>query len=137
VHIVKKNPIIGLLSCNFGVYKGNYFGVNVMNDYENRDVTGLYWTKNTLVGKIKVTTEPTPLRVGSENLAGRRQLWVVNDSSTFIYHSSDPNFSFEKGNYVFNIPAEIIVYDLDPNEDLTIYAKTKEYPVTIRVFEVI
>jgi hypothetical protein len=29
------------------------------------------------------------------------------------------------------------VYDLDPNEDLTIYAKTKEYPVNIRVFEVV
>lgn len=109
-----------------------------MNSFHYReDIPGLYWTKDTRVGKIKITTEPTPLRVGTENLPRRRQLWVVNDASTFIYHSTDPNFSFEKGNYIFNIPAEIIVYDLDPNEDLTIYAKTKEYPVTIRVFEVV
>lgn len=111
--------------------------MNNLNDYNYRHLPGPYWTKDTLVGKIRVTTEPTPLRVGSENLPKRRQLWVINDSSTYIYHSSDPNFSIEKGNYIFNTPAEIIVYDLDPNEDLTIYARTKEYPVNIRVFEVV
>lgn len=108
-----------------------------MPDFDNRDIPGLYWTKDTRVGKIKITTEPTPLRVGTENLPGRRQLWVVNDAATYIYHSTDPNFTFESGNYIFNVPAEVIVYDLDPEEDLTIYAKTKEYPVNIRVFEVV
>lgn len=108
-----------------------------MNHFEAREVPDLYWNKNNLIGRVTVTPEATPLRVGSENLPGRRQLWVVNDSSTFIYHSADPDFSLEKGNYIFNIPAEVIVYDLDPNEDLTIYARTKEYPVTIRIFEVV
>lgn len=108
-----------------------------MSDYDYRDLPELYWTKDTKVGKIKITTEPTPLRVGTENLPRRRQLWVVNDAATYIYHSTDPNFTFERGNYIFNVPAEVIVYDLNPDEDLTIYAKTKEYPVTIRVFEVV
>ena len=108
-----------------------------MNDFNYRHLPGPYWTKDTQVGRIRVTTEPTPLRVGTENLPRRRQLWVVNDSSTYIYHSSDSDFSIEKGNYIFNTPAEIIVYDLDPEEDLTIYARTKEYPVTIRIFEVV
>ncbi|MBM6616606.1 hypothetical protein [Bacillus suaedaesalsae] len=108
-----------------------------MSEFDYRQLPGLYWTKNTKVGKIRITTEPTPLRVGSENLPRRRQLWVVNDAATYIYLSTDPDFSFDKGNYIFNVPAEVIVYDLDPNEDLIIYAKTKEYPVTIRVFEVV
>jgi hypothetical protein len=102
-----------------------------------REIPGLFWTKDTLVGKVRVTTEPTPLRVGAQNLARRRQLWVVNDAATYIYHSTDPNFTFESGNYIFNVPAEVIVYDLNPDENLTIYARTREYPVTIRVFEVV
>lgn len=108
-----------------------------MDDFAFRCVRGPYWTKDTKVGKIRINTEPTPLRVGAENLPGRRQLWVVNDASTYIYHSTDPDFTFESGNYIFNVPAEVIVYDLNPNEDLTIYARTREYPVTIRVFEVV
>lgn len=108
----------------------------IMNDFDYNNTSGLYWTKDTRIGKVIVTTDPTPLRVESENLPGRRQLWVVNDAATYIYHSTDPDFTLESGKYIFNVPAEVIVYDLDPNEDLTIYAKTKEYPVTIRVFEV-
>ncbi|WP_035289665.1 hypothetical protein [Clostridium sp. KNHs214] len=104
-------------------------------DYSN--ITPLYWTKDTRIGKVLINTEPTPLRVKSENLPRRRQLWVVNDSATYIYHSTDPNFTLESGKYIFNVPAEVIVYDLNPDENLTIYARTKEYPVTIRVFEVI
>lgn len=108
-----------------------------MGDFECRVIPGLYWTKDTLVGKLRITTEPTPLRVGAENLSRRRQLWVVNDAATYIYHSTDPDFTFESGNYIFNVPAEVIVYDLNPDENLTIFARTKEYPVTIRVFEVV
>ena len=107
-----------------------------MGDFDYCDIPGLYWTKDTRIGKIRITTEPTPLRVESRNLPGRRQLWVVNDAATYIYHSTDPDFTIESGKYIFNVPAEVIVYDLDSDEDLTVYAKTKEYPVTIRVFEV-
>jgi len=107
-----------------------------MNNSDFRDIPGLYWTKDTRIGKVTISTEPTPLRVEAENLPKRRQLWVVNDAATYIYHSTDPNFTIESGKYIFNVPAEVIVYDLNPDEDLTIYARTKEYPVTIRVFEV-
>ncbi len=108
-----------------------------MNEFDYRQIPGLYWTKNTRVGKITITTEPTPLRVETENLPRRRQLWVVNDAATYIFHSTDPNFTIEEEKYIFHVPGEVIVYNLDPNEDLTIYARTKEYPVTIRVFEVV
>jgi hypothetical protein len=109
----------------------------VMDNFDYRDLPELYWSKDTRIGKVRVTTEATPLRVEAENLSRRRQLWVVNDAATYIYHSTDPNFTLESGKYIFNVPAEVIVYDLNPDEDLTIYAKTKEYPVTIRVFEVV
>ncbi len=107
-----------------------------MDAFDDYKISGLNRTKDTRIGKVRITTDPTPLRVESENLIGRRQLWVVNDAATYIYHSIDPNFTLDSGNYIFSVPAEVIVYDLDPNEDLTIYAKTREYPVTIRVFEV-
>ena len=107
-----------------------------MDNFSCRDLSELYWSKDTRIGKIRITTEATPLRVEAENLPRRRQLWVVNDAATYIYHSTDPNFTLESGKYIFNVPAEVIVYDLNPHENLTIYAKTKEYPVTIRVFEV-
>ncbi|MCX8132230.1 MAG: hypothetical protein N3I35_19315 [Clostridia bacterium] len=108
-----------------------------MADSDYCDIPALYWTKDTQIGKVTITTEPTPLRVGAENLPKRRQLWVVNDAATYLYHSTDPEFTIESGKYIFNVPAEVIVYDLNPNEDLTVYARTKEYPVTIRVFEVV
>jgi hypothetical protein len=108
-----------------------------LDKFDCCDIPGPFWDKSTRVGKVRITTEPTPLRVELENLPRRRQLWVVNDAATYIYHSTDPNFTLESGKYIFNVPAEVIVYDLNPDEDLTIYARTKEYPVTIRVFEVV
>lgn len=97
----------------------------------------LYWTKDARVGKITIAPESTPLRVGKQNLKGRRQLIVVNDASTYLFHSTNPNFTLESGEYIFHSPGEVITYNLNPEDDLTIYAKTKEYPVRIRVFEVI
>jgi hypothetical protein len=97
----------------------------------------LFWTKDARVGKITIMPEPTPLRVGKQNLKGRRQVIVVNDASTYLFHSINPHFTLGSGEYIFHSPGEVITYHLNPEEDLTIYAKTKEYPVRIRVFEVI
>jgi hypothetical protein len=96
-----------------------------------------YWSKNTQIGKITIMPYSTPLRVGKEDVKGRRQLIVVNDSSTYLFHSTDPNFTLESGKYIFHVPGEVVTYNLNPDEDLTIYAKTKEYPVKVRIFEVV
>lgn len=34
------------------------------------NIQPLYWNKDTRIGKVQITTKPTPLRVESENLHG-------------------------------------------------------------------
>ncbi|MGH4125886.1 MAG: hypothetical protein ACREV6_23495 [Clostridium sp.] len=74
----------------------------VMDNFDYRDLPEIYWSKDTRVGKERVITEATPLRVEAENLSRRRQLWVVNDAATYIYHSTDPNFTLESGKYRYH-----------------------------------
>jgi hypothetical protein len=97
-----------------------------------RSVDGL------VIAWITVTAAGVEVKAGSEILAGRRKVYVVNDSSKLIYLGDTPGFDPASGSLIC-FSGEAIGFELSPNRvggPFRLWAKTDEGTTTIRAAEV-
>lgn len=91
------------------------------------------------IGKIRITDTETELKVGENPLSGRKELIVINDSSTLIYLNDRPEFDIEEGT-IIAYSGEMITFKLNPTPKggmiKRIYAKLDEGEIDIRIVEV-
>lgn len=80
-----------------------------------------------VAGNVTVGTTPTPLRVGSENLKGRRKLYLQGQTTGF-------KWGFTEASQPFDLPANEYT-ELDVGPEITIWAKKNSGSNTIAVAE--
>lgn len=92
------------------------------------------------VGRKTIDTNETLLLSGPEPLDGRHTMYIINDSSSLIYLSTQSSFNIEDGAIIL-FSGEVLSFSFDPNPPIddppiSIYGKVEENTADIRILEV-
>lgn len=94
-----------------------------------------------VIGNITVSTIPAEIKVGTDILAGRTRIYLINDSSNMIYLSDNSTFTPGVTTTFICFSGEVITIDLDPNPPDQLperfWIASDEVTNTVRIAEVI
>lgn len=98
---------------------------------------GTFFTSASVaIGDMTISPTTTEIKVGVSRLANRKQLYVLNDSSSLCYINFTNPIVINDRNYVTLLSGEEVVFTLDPTVDEAIYIRTEEITTDIRIIEV-
>ncbi|GEM_PF-4901653 len=92
-----------------------------------------------LVGQLNLSTTPVEVKVGTTILAGRKLIYIVNDSSNIIFVNKIPSFSASLESNITIYSGETVILGIESNpvgEPTRFYARIEEGSNFIKVIEV-
>lgn len=94
-----------------------------------------------IVGPLVVNSvTPVEVKVGSDIYYGRKQIRILNDSSSVVYINKSPSFSIGLETNFVVYSGELLVFDVNSNPadqvETRLYALMEEGSNTIKITEV-